>query len=63
MKPRLGQRIITALAVVIVVAVVLAVLDQARIVFFVNVPWWLLLVGVIALFVLVDYALNRIFRS
>lgn len=63
MKSRLGQRIITALAVVIVVAVVVAVLDQARIVFFVNVPWWLLLIGVIALFVLVDYALHRIFRS
>lgn len=63
MRPRLGQRVITAIAVCIVAAIVFAVLDQARIVIFVNVPWWLLLLGVIALFVLVDYTLNRIFRS
>lgn len=62
MSRRLRQRIVTGLAVIIVAAIILAVLDQARIVFIVNVPWWMVVIGVIGLYALIDYALNRIFR-
>jgi hypothetical protein len=57
-----GSRLSSLLAAVLAVAVLWFILSRLRIVVFVNLPWWglllLILVPVVALFLAIDHLIN-----
>lgn len=56
---RQGSSLLTALALVIALWLIW---DRLRIVVFVPIPWWGLLIAVVLLFLVIDYALHRVFN-
>jgi hypothetical protein len=57
-----GNRLSSLLAAILAVAVLWFILSRLRIVVFVNLPWWglllLILVPVVALFLAIDHLIN-----
>lgn len=57
------RRISSLISAVIFLAFVWIVLDRMRIVMWVDTPWWAFLLMGLVLFLVIDFAISRIFRN
>jgi uncharacterized membrane protein len=60
MSTGIRKRIASLISAIIFGLIVLWVLDRLHIVIWVNTPWWGLLLMGLALFLIIDYVVNRV---
>lgn len=63
MASKLGRKLASVITAVVFGFVLWKLLERTFIVIWSNTPWWGLLILLVVLFLLIDYMVNRIFKS